>query len=287
MKIFKYMVKALLRRTLQWRLNLLPASAAQADFWIERIRCYPAIFNGIDLHRRRVRLPNGLQMELGLLDLIERQLRTRGEWEPSVGQAIADLLQPGDTFLDIGANIGYFSLLAAKIVGPQGRVFAFEPAFITLTQLVKHIEMNGCDNIIVNALALGDTTTTATLNIAHAHNRGQTSLQPTTVSRQQQPTLVMPLDALLPAATKIALIKIDIEGGEVAALHGMQQLLQRQKPAIICELIDPFSAHCQAVQTLLLEQGYRLYDLQTRRAFTPQPGMSNIDVLCQHPHTDL
>lgn len=282
MKMLKSCVKTWLRHALQWRLNMLPVNAKQADYWAGVIRRYPAIFNDIQLHRRQIKLNNGLHMELGLLDLIERQLRTRGEWEPEVGKAIQNLLKPGDIFVDIGANIGYFTLLAAQQVGPHGRVFAFEPALGTLAQLAKHIKLNGFENTLVGSLGISDHHALATLNIAHAHNNGQTSLQPITVARGQQPTLIAPLDALLPSSTPVTLIKLDIEGGEADALRGMQHLLAAQRPAIICELIDPMNAQCQTVQALLAEYGYQLYDLQTGQVFTPQTGVGNVDILCRH-----
>jgi precorrin-6B methylase 2 len=85
-------------------------------------------------------------------DYVNRIIAITGVWEPQVTAAFQALLSPGDVCVDVGANIGYFSLLAARLVGSRGHVYAVEPSSTSYDRLTKNLELNNATN--VTALAL-------------------------------------------------------------------------------------------------------------------------------------
>lgn len=152
---------------------------------------------------------------------------TRGLWEPGVTRLIETVVQPGMTMVDAGAHIGYFSLLAARRVGPTGRVYAFEPAPDNFTLLVRNIAANGYRNVVPVRQAVSDHDGVATFflhpdSVAHSLHRETSGRAPATV--QVETTT---LDRFLSAQgwPAVDLLKLDIEGGEPAALDGMKELL--------------------------------------------------------------
>ena len=92
----------------------------------------------------------------------------RGMFEPETVRAFAALLAPGMTVMDIGANVGQFTLVAARRVGPSGRLHAFEPTPELAAHILRNLELNGLENVAVNAVAVSDVAGRATL---HFRNR--------------------------------------------------------------------------------------------------------------------
>ena len=154
------------------------------------------------------------------------------DYEPHVRAAIRGLFQPGQTFVDIGANIGCISLLAASIAGPEGRVIAFEPNPNNLQRLYGGIVLNGFTNVKVMPYAVSDRPATFSLS-------GGTSNTTVTEARGVDTATVyaqavVPDDELahLPA---IDFIKIDIEGHEPHALAGCTRLIEKHNPTLLTE----------------------------------------------------
>ena len=109
-------------------------------------------------------------------DVIQRYLYVFGVWEPTITSLVRQHLQPGDVFVDVGANIGYYSLLAAQLVGPTGKVISFEPSPTVRAQLEANIARNHlADRVIVNAAAAGAEPGDVELFLAGEGNLGQTS----------------------------------------------------------------------------------------------------------------
>lgn len=172
--------------------------------------------------------------------------------EPATTAWLLDHLSPGDTVVDVGANVGYVSLLAASRVGTNGRVVAFEPNPAVRARLVAHVAANGQQGVIhVSALALGDLTGPATLHVPPAAaESGIASLHLTPALAQRRPTATAVqttrFDDWL-AATPLGavfLMKIDVEGAEAEVLRGAVHWLATSPPAhIICETIWEGPAH--------------------------------------------
>lgn len=156
---------------------------------------------------------------------------TRGTWEPEVTRLFESLLQPGMVVVDLGAHIGYFTLLAARKVGSTGKVYAFEPAPSNYALLVRNIALNGYDNIVPVQKAVSNQPGTATFYI-HPNQVGH-SFYPETLGRSKTAITVetTTLDQFLAEQgwPPVQMVKMDIEGAEPAALAGMTEVLTRCK----------------------------------------------------------
>ena len=160
-------------------------------------------------------------------DLIQRHLYYFGTWEPNISGWIASRLSRGDCFIDIGANIGHYSLLASRLVGDGGRVVAIEAAQWIHRILDKHVALNRRGNIRTVQVAAAAERGTLRLFPGQAGNIGKT----TTVARDGASVQVqaLPLADILSEeeARRARIIKIDVEGAELQVVRGMSRLLER------------------------------------------------------------
>lgn len=211
-----------------------------------------------------VRTESGFRMHGTTRDTIQRYVYYFGIWEPHVHAFLAARLRPGDTFVDVGANIGYFTLLAAKLVGPHGKVVAIEPSSFTLARLRANVERNGMEEIVrcIHAAA-SDHEGSCTLYQGDDDNIGTASI----VRRSDQPSEQVPtapLDRLLlPAEVANArVVKIDVEGAEELVLKGMESVLPKLPPnAEIVMEISPDSSAADRIMLFLANHGWNAYAL--------------------------
>src|SRR5262249_38224168 len=98
---------------------------------------------------RTIMTRHGFRLHVELGDWLGRHVYVTGDYEPTTSRIVAALLQPGNIMVDVGANIGYFSLLASHAVGPCGKVFAFEPLPRTREQLARNLRINRAENVVV------------------------------------------------------------------------------------------------------------------------------------------
>ncbi|WP_432085984.1 FkbM family methyltransferase [Streptomyces sp. bgisy095] len=174
-----------------------------------------------------VRLRTGDKVGVTTSDVIQRYQYLFGEWEPNLSAFLRDRLRPGDTFIDVGAHRGAFSLLASHAVGPHGRVVAIEPSPQFHNDLTATATANHRTNIRAVRSAASDTHGTLTLYLEDPANLGHTTaVRPRHVHTAfDVPTA--PLADLVSgvelATTRI--IKIDVEGAEAAAVRGLLPVL--------------------------------------------------------------
>lgn len=189
-----------------------------------------------------VRLKDAGNMELLTTDYIDKWLYTGGDFEPHIKRIIVAHLKSGDNFLDIGANIGYFSLIAAKKVSQNGKVFSFEPNPIIHQRLLRNINLNHCQNITVYKKALSNTNGFIEFKTPtnELQNSGRSSFRNIEENFKVLEVETIQLDTILDELPSIGLVKIDIEGAEYLALEGMRKFLNRDRPKIIMELSDVF-----------------------------------------------
>jgi FkbM family methyltransferase len=184
-----------------------------------------------------------------------------GNLESPVQEAMVRHLSPGGVMYDIGANIGFFSLLGARLVGPEpGHVYAFEPAPANAEAIEVNAARNEFSNITVIAQAVGATEQRVRLQLvddaawSKLEDYGDHPLTEEVIEVDQ-----VAIDDLL-AAGKIrppSVVKIDVEGAELAVLEGMRATIAEHQPAIICELHDTNHEFVSAVKAL----GYRVINL--------------------------
>jgi len=159
-------------------------------------------------------------------------LVTEHGYEPEMGETLRKYLRPGGTFVDIGANEGFFTVQAAKIVGPSGRVLAVEPQGRLQQVIQKNLELNGLTNVTLARSAVSDRPGEAELHISPSTNTGSTGLSQSTRYRVPHESVpVNTLEAILARSgvQTVDLIKMDIEGFEYEALIGAEKLLKEKR----------------------------------------------------------
>ncbi len=156
-------------------------------------------------------------------------------YEPEVAASFRRILRPGMGVLDIGANIGYFTMLSAALVGSAGYVLAIEPNGRNVRLLEASRRLNGFDQVTVAQLAAG--AETGVLVLHRSHSNGTTSPPGAGIAALLGAETVgcARPDALVPAARRIDLIKVDVEGAEYLALSGCGGIIRRDRPRIISE----------------------------------------------------
>lgn len=151
-----------------------------------------------------------------------------GTSEPLVQKAIVNALSAGDTCFDLGANVGFFTMIAAQAVGARGKVYAFEPAPNTAAELRANIAMNHLSQITVIEAAVTDSVGEASFVEI------DDNLQSRLAEEGRLKVKIVSVDSLgLPAPD---LIKIDVEGAEKLAITGMRSMIERHRPTSLCEV---------------------------------------------------
>ncbi len=180
-------------------------------------------------------------MQLDVRDVIQETILESGVWDPAATQCLTTVLKTGDTFLDIGANAGYFTLLAAKCVGPTGKVLAIEPNPSMAKQIRRFADRSGLTNVEIEEVACSSSLKAGKLYLGLASNTGGSSLSEQNVrSNDYVDVSCIQADALMHkhSLSRINLVKIDVEGAEHDVVRGMNEILRDLRPKIVIELID-------------------------------------------------
>ena len=155
--------------------------------------------------------------------------------EPTLTRFVQATVKPGDTVLDVGANIGYFTLLFARAVGAGGRVVALEPDPQNVALLTRNVERNGyADRVTILPCAAWDASGPLRL-FRSDENRGDHHVYDTGDGRESLTIDALRLDDYAPLAERppVALVKMDIQGAEYRALLGMRALLERSRDVVL------------------------------------------------------
>lgn len=179
--------------------------------------------------RRVVETRFGARFAVDTQDLIQRYVYLFGVWEPHMTAWLRGRLRPGDTFVDVGANVGYFAVLGSRLVGDTGRVVAVEasPAF---HDRMRQLTLNNCTNVRTVNAAVSDGHKTLTFVLASSRNMGANSIVPydgpaeSTFEAEAQPLAEL-LDPADLAHARV--IKIDVEGAEGSVVRGLAPVLDR------------------------------------------------------------
>jgi FkbM family methyltransferase len=187
-----------------------------------------------------------------------------GTYEQSKQLLFASLVQRGDVVYDLGANAGFYSLLAATLTGESGLVYSFEPFPRNILHLRMNLEVNGLTNFKIFEAAVGRSSGLAVFNPGRHHCTGS-------IGEPGEQSIEVPIIALdtLVAEDRIAapnLIKCDIEGGEFDALQGAQAILRESRPTVLlathgaevhrkcCDLLSGMGYALQAIDGLPVDQ---------------------------------
>lgn len=204
-----------------------------------------------------------------------------GSYEPEVRRIIGELLPSDGVAIDVGANVGWHTLLMSHLVGSRGRVLAIEPNVSVCTELRRNLAINRIANVEVSACAAADMETTLTFlapaasqpGAASGHVLAATERSPGTVS-----VAARTLDAIVADAKldRLDFIKLDIEGYEWPALRGGEQAIARFRPPIVFEYdaayVSRGGASSEILSDFFSRMGYRLYSIGRNWADLMDPG---------------
>jgi FkbM family methyltransferase len=211
--------------------------------------------------------PGGMRLRLDLRESLQRDFLF-GLYDRVELRLVREWLRGGGDFVDVGAHIGMYSVAAALALGPRGRVLAFEPNPAARAQLEANLALNGCGNVIVSASAVSDRVGATVLHVPATPDPSFSSLEAgrfaegrpveveaTTVDREVEAHGLRP-----------AVVKIDVEGGEIAVVAGMEQTLE-SRPALLVEVGESTGPE---LERRLAKHGYSAYRVGRRL----EPGLS-------------
>jgi FkbM family methyltransferase len=173
-------------------------------------------------------------------------LHLKGVHEPLSTELVKSYIEPDDVVVDVGAHVGYFTLLFARIVGDGGRVFAFEPEPTNARLLRRNLRLNAYSNVEVIEAAVSDRVGTVNLYLSE-DNEGDHRIwqSKSDGARRAVPVRSVALsDVFRDYPRRISFVKLDVQGAEGRALHGMKSLMERDRPTILMEFVPPWLARC-------------------------------------------
>lgn len=225
-------------------------------------------------------------------------------YETHVSHVLEELLSPGMTFVDVGANIGYFSLLAAARVGPEGRVFAFEPNPANGELLRQSAAANGFEAIIdLRIAAVAEEAGMLRFVTPGVDSNGMIVGLNESAAVDLPAVEAVTLDHALADCDRVDIIKMDIEGAEARAWRGMQSIIRRHRPVMLFEFSPTLLRRTSDVDPAAfledVRSEYDLYIISTNGAVAPRPdsvaaiveqhaaaGLAHLDILAR-PRTQL
>jgi len=196
------------------------------------------------------------------------RLSILGIYEPLAVKHFQNSIKPGDTVLDIGAHIGYYTLMAAKRVGKKGKAYAFEPNQDNCALLTKNLKLNNFKNVVLVNKAVSRSSgkvkfflsnvSTGMHSLIDIDNKSENIIEIEAVSLN---------DFFGKKIPTVSIIKMDIEGGEYAALDGMDRLLKKNKHMTILIEFSPYSIikaekSPRDFLNLLMSYGFKLYSIE-------------------------
>ena len=205
-----------------------PYVRGRQKLWRRVVRPYFAWHS----HRFVARTAFGARMAGDTREVLQQHVYYFGVWEPNLTRWIGDRLRPGDTFVDVGANIGYFTLLASKLVGPGGRVVAIEALGETFARLEENLARNRCANVRALNVAAAESEGVLRAYQGPESHTGLATVVEDFGHRLEGEVAAAPLDSLLSDAeiASARMIKVDVEGSELGVARGLAAALDRARP---------------------------------------------------------
>ncbi|MEA2372963.1 MAG: hypothetical protein QOH12_3357 [Solirubrobacteraceae bacterium] len=185
-----------------------------------------------------------------------------GVAEPDTQHLLGSWLRPGDVFYDLGANVGFFSLIASRLVGPEGHVFAVEPSPTTAYALRSNVERNALVNVTVIEAAVGREDGTARFDPTSEVSQDARLIEDSRAGGIE--VRVVSIDALVRGGARPPnVVKIDVEGAEEDVIIGMHKTLATYAPRVVCEIHRTFHSTEHPVEIMLRDAGFMVSWLET------------------------
>lgn len=222
-------------------------------------------------------------------DLIQKQLYFQGYFEYKETHVLKSYLKEGMTFLDIGANIGWHTLLAAKYVGDIGKVISFEPVENTFNHLKENVSLNKLGNVNIFKFALSDTDGSFPIYPISENNDGSNSL----FSFNDHDIPIEYIESRVGsellksiAINKVDFCKIDVEGAEIKVINGLNEFFTEKRiKTLMIELNDAAlkraSGSANELVSKLKSFGYEIVDIKTNKLINEYNLPSETNLLCR------
>ena len=236
----------------------------------------------------------GHQMHVDRLDSLN--ISVDGVYSPLQTAVVKKHVKPGNIVVDVGANIGFFTLIFARLVGPRGRVFAFEPDPENFELLRRNVELNGYENVTLVQKAVSRANGSTRLYLSNENTAGHRIYD----SQQSWPSIEIEAvrldDYLADKVAPVDFLKMDIEGSELAALEGMPRLLSSNPRLRIMTEFYPFGLTRFGYEPRrylegLAANGFQLYDIDGRGGTVKPSTVSDLASKYvaenEHSHTNL
>lgn len=220
----------------------------------------------------------GLKIRIYPKNEVFRSLYVTGIYDPNVAVVIDSLLPQKGVFIDVGANMGYLSMIASRAVGELGKVYALEPSKRDFLRLVDNINLNGLTNVYSHNLAVLDINKKLEMNIAGEERSalntfGREFSYKGTEKLGTEMVQAVTIDGFVDTEDieKVDLIKLDIEGSELLALKGARDTVEKFRPVIILglnkESLAANGCNVEDLKKLLQELRYKAYVLAEAPCF--------------------
>lgn len=197
------------------------------------------------------------------------RLTSRAEYEPATTAVARRFINKGDLVLDVGANIGYYTVIFSEETGENGKVIAFEPDATNYSLLLKNLKVNGCTNVMAEQEAVADKTGRLELFLSLRSNGHHRIFAPHDAGKSVGVAAVALDDYFRETKTRVDFIKMDIEGAEPSALNGMRELLARSPTVKVITEFNPTALAISGCTPsdylyLLVNLGFEFYDINEK-----------------------
>lgn len=214
-----------------------------------------------------------LRLHVSLSDHIESMIyfHEMQEGDRGLVRFLKMAVGPGTAFIDVGANIGFHTLIAAKRAAPGGCVHAFEPVRETYGRLEENLSLNALSGVTTYRVGLSDSPATATIHVPCGPNKGMATLHRDAKTPTDPEVIVLDtLDRLVASGTidRVDVMKVDVEGHELAVLEGAENTLKTFRPLVACEFskehLGRAGHHPEQVTEKMATLGYQPFALDER-----------------------
>ncbi|MDD2903219.1 MAG: FkbM family methyltransferase [Syntrophales bacterium] len=261
-------LKAMSRELFRWYLNRFPLRDGKAYFYE---RFHPRLLPEARL--LTISLDKGFRLQLDLRDIEQRKIYFFGHYhERYEANIIESLLHKGEIFWDVGANIGYFTLVAAGALKDTGQIVSFEPGKEAFARLQANVALNPFHNILIQPLAVADKSGEAVLYLSgEVADSGANLYRPGKGQTRQEICATVSLDQFCreQGLRPPDFIKMDVEGAELAALKGAENILAQARPLLLLEMeektLKAAGTDKAAIARLLQNYGYQAAFLRKGR----------------------
>jgi FkbM family methyltransferase len=215
---------------------------------------------------------DGFQIYSDASDMSVGHIVRSGSYEPEVNAVFRRFIKPGMAVIDIGANIGFYTMLSASIVGPTGYVLAVEPNGKNIRLLEASRRLNGFDWVTVAQVAAGRDTGILMLNASYSNGTTSRLLDDVGHMVFCETVPSVQVDALI--SRRIDFVKIDVEGAEYNALLGMKRVIEESHPIIVSEFSPDFMPGISGIDgegylRWILERGYEIFVVEPDGSLSP------------------